>query len=306
VVHAQLATIWAHTVRGELAQARQRFDSVSARTAEPGDRELRPGLAAAVALTGARLAAVGGDARIGRDLTQLCRYAAVSGFFADQLRSIRAEAELNTGQPAGALELLDEAVDPGLEAQLLRSRAWLALGELPSAVAALRNRSTRQPSLLGQVQLELLEARLAQGPGDRDRRRALVDRALRTAEREQLRTPLRWVAGWLRTVVGADPVLLRRHGAFVATIRRGQPGSGPESAGPTAAPAPIAPPTTPLTRRELDILQRLAGMSTNEEIAAELFLSTNTIKTHLKSLYRKLDVVRRADAVRHGRALGLC
>ena len=47
-------------------------------------------------------------------------------------------------------------------------------------------------------------------------------------------------------------------------------------------------------------------MSTNEEIAAELLFPTNIIKTHLKSLYRKLDVARRADAVRHGRALGLC
>jgi LuxR family maltose regulon positive regulatory protein len=41
------------------------------------------------------------------------------------------------------------------------------------------------------------------------------------------------------------------------------------------------------------------------EIASELFLSINTVKGHTKSLYRKLDVATRTDAVRRGYELGL-
>jgi ATP/maltotriose-dependent transcriptional regulator MalT len=62
----------------------------------------------------------------------------------------------------------------------------------------------------------------------------------------------------------------------------------------------------PLTTRETDVLRLLAQHCSNEEIAAELVLSLNTVKTHMRSLFQKLSVSRRADAVRRGRALGLC
>ncbi|HET9302409.1 MAG TPA: LuxR C-terminal-related transcriptional regulator [Propionibacteriaceae bacterium] len=62
----------------------------------------------------------------------------------------------------------------------------------------------------------------------------------------------------------------------------------------------------PLTSRETDVLRLLAQLCSNEEIAADLVLSLNTVKTHMRSLFQKLSVSRRADAVRRGRALGLC
>jgi ATP/maltotriose-dependent transcriptional regulator MalT len=62
----------------------------------------------------------------------------------------------------------------------------------------------------------------------------------------------------------------------------------------------------PLTTRETDVLRLLAEHCSNEEIAADLVLSLNTVKTHMRSLFQKLSVSRRADAVRRGRALGLC
>jgi ATP/maltotriose-dependent transcriptional regulator MalT len=62
----------------------------------------------------------------------------------------------------------------------------------------------------------------------------------------------------------------------------------------------------PLTSRETDVLRQLAQLCSNEEIAADLVLSLNTVKTHMRSLFQKLSVSRRADAVRRGRALGLC
>lgn len=62
---------------------------------------------------------------------------------------------------------------------------------------------------------------------------------------------------------------------------------------------------TGISQRELDVLQLLARGLSNEEIAAELFVSTNTVKTHLSNLYFKLDVKRRTQAVEKSRSMGL-
>ncbi|HXB65232.1 MAG TPA: LuxR C-terminal-related transcriptional regulator [Solirubrobacteraceae bacterium] len=61
----------------------------------------------------------------------------------------------------------------------------------------------------------------------------------------------------------------------------------------------------PLTEREQRILRYLPTMLTNAEIGAEVFVSLNTVKTHLRSIYRKLDANGRADAVEKARRLGL-
>jgi LuxR family maltose regulon positive regulatory protein len=60
-----------------------------------------------------------------------------------------------------------------------------------------------------------------------------------------------------------------------------------------------------LTERELTVLRYLPTMLSNREIAAEMFFSVNTVKTHLKGIYRKLDVNRRRDAVERARSLSL-
>ncbi|MCK9893307.1 LuxR family transcriptional regulator [Frankia sp. AgB32] len=60
-----------------------------------------------------------------------------------------------------------------------------------------------------------------------------------------------------------------------------------------------------LSDRELAVLSYLPTMLTTAEIAAELYVSVNTVKTHLKSIYRKLDVPRRRDAVHRARELHL-
>ncbi|OAR22037.1 helix-turn-helix transcriptional regulator [Streptomyces sp. ERV7] len=67
----------------------------------------------------------------------------------------------------------------------------------------------------------------------------------------------------------------------------------------------VSAPAERLSVREQDVLARLAQMMTNEEIAQELYLSVNTVKTHLKSVYRKLSVSRRSAAVRRARELQL-
>ena len=60
-----------------------------------------------------------------------------------------------------------------------------------------------------------------------------------------------------------------------------------------------------LTDRELAVLRALAGPASQREIGALLYLSINTIKAYTKSLYRKLGVGSRAEAVAAGRELGL-
>ena len=62
---------------------------------------------------------------------------------------------------------------------------------------------------------------------------------------------------------------------------------------------------TPLSPREREVLDLIAGGSTNREIAAALHLSHHTIKEHTSSLYRKLNAKNRAEAVQRAQRLGL-
>nr|WP_232842339.1 LuxR C-terminal-related transcriptional regulator [Terrimesophilobacter mesophilus] len=64
-------------------------------------------------------------------------------------------------------------------------------------------------------------------------------------------------------------------------------------------------PTESLSEREKDIAQHLHLDKTLGEIAAELYISTNTVKTHVRSIYRKLEASNRKEAVRRTRELGL-
>ena len=61
----------------------------------------------------------------------------------------------------------------------------------------------------------------------------------------------------------------------------------------------------PLTERELTVLRYLQSVLSNEEIASKLFVSPNTVKTHVRNIYRKLGVGRRREAVRRARELHL-
>jgi DNA-binding NarL/FixJ family response regulator len=60
-----------------------------------------------------------------------------------------------------------------------------------------------------------------------------------------------------------------------------------------------------ISPRELTVLQRLAAGRSNKEIAAELNVSPNTVKTHAARLYEKLDARRRTDAIAKARELGI-
>ena len=79
-------------------------------------------------------------------------------------------------------------------------------------------------------------------------------------------------------------------------------------------PAPAPEPFTPnvanqqslgITARELEILTQIAGGCSNREIAAQLFVSENTVKTHCARAFEKLGAARRTQAVRRCKELGL-
>jgi two-component system, NarL family, response regulator LiaR len=60
-----------------------------------------------------------------------------------------------------------------------------------------------------------------------------------------------------------------------------------------------------LTQREVEVLQYIAEGKSNQEIAAAMFVSLNTVKTHISNLFSKLDVQRRTQAVQKARAMRL-
>jgi DNA-binding CsgD family transcriptional regulator len=60
-----------------------------------------------------------------------------------------------------------------------------------------------------------------------------------------------------------------------------------------------------LSKRELEILGLLAQGHSNQEIAAKLFVSLSTVKTHLQNLFEKLEVKRRTQAVEKAKRLSL-
>jgi len=61
----------------------------------------------------------------------------------------------------------------------------------------------------------------------------------------------------------------------------------------------------PLTERELDVLRLLPTGQTGPQIADQLFLANNTIKTHMRNIYSKLNVNNRAQAIKSAQALDL-
>ena len=101
--------------------------------------------------------------------------------------------------------------------------------------------------------------------------------------------------------------LLGRHPNVASQWPVPHPRKPADPAGPVAEPAAVTTQELPdpLTQRELTILSLLATSMSNSEIADELCLSVNTVKTHLAAIYRKLPASRRREAVSRARQLEL-
>ena len=82
-------------------------------------------------------------------------------------------------------------------------------------------------------------------------------------------------------------------------------GVAPPVSDPTPPAAAASAMLEPLSERELEVLQLLAVGQTYQEIAQTMVVSVNTVKSHLKSIYGKLEVHNRREAVARARALSL-
>jgi LuxR family transcriptional regulator, maltose regulon positive regulatory protein len=215
-------------------------------------------------------------------------------FLVGVLRQWQLRALIRLGDLEPARAALAEAID---EAQWcsLAAHVRLADGDPAAAVAALA------PALDGSafafhpnqvIEALLLDALARTRLGEREPAEGSVERALDLAEAEGLA----WI--WLavegaRDLVAAHPVHRTQHAAFLGALRDLLEGGAPREL------------DEPLNERELTVLRFLPTNLSAAEIGSELFLSVNTVKTHMRKLYAKLDVHTRAEAVRRGRALGL-
>ncbi|MFD8542957.1 LuxR C-terminal-related transcriptional regulator [Streptomyces sp. NPDC059649] len=273
------------------------------------------------------------DEREGRDLARrhLVQALACPDVHADPVLAaeaavLRARLELSGGRWEAALDALprpgaDDEPWPAQRLALTRAVVALARGDHRAAVAAVHDAPADGPAPL----IALAGAHLAAGRPDRARR--LLDRAGGSAD---LSLPDR-VAGQLgrahAAVLADDRTAARQllvdalDAARPERLRRPFTDAGPwlrhllgDLDGTAAAPArgawltarggPAFPgPVQPLSSREREVLVCVQRMLTADEIAAELRLSVNTVKTHLRSVYRKLGVSRRRDAVERAREL---
>lgn len=162
----------------------------------------------------------------------------------------------------------------------------------------------------GVARVALAAALAAQGRLSEAEREALLGESLRRIpEPEATHLHALLVLAGIRARRG----LLTRAAADVASVRRGLAQFSDAGRLPTLADAIDgiieAANTTPVdsvpSTAELSVLQLLATDLTQREIGAKLFLSVNTVKTHTRSLYRKLGASSRSEAVTRAAAIGL-
>jgi len=154
----------------------------------------------------------------------------------------------------------------------------------------------------------LFEATRQLQGGDEPRAGQALERSLRLAAPERLRRPFREASSQVRRLLRADPQLAAEHSWLgAATLddvhplqRRGDAEHGPRGERPATSKL-----LEPLTEKEREVLGHLAALLTTDEIAGAMFVSVNTVRTHVRNILRKLAASRRNEAVRRARELGV-
>ncbi|MGQ4416347.1 LuxR C-terminal-related transcriptional regulator [Streptomyces sp. SAS_269] len=283
--------------RDDLARARGLLDE----TAGSGTAPLDPVTAAGRSMATARLLLARGEPRAAAAVADPAASALTASPWAEvHTALVTAAAHLAEGRPDSAAKVLDEVPydgEPAYAAEL----AWaqLAAGNRDAAIGLLD--LVGGPDRTGPgvtVRAALVRARAAQDEGDDVTARKLLARALLDARGERLRRPFLEAGPRIRHLLDTPPLQALAAGWLTprGPTARARPGAAAE-------PAPLV--VEELSGREREVLCRLAEMMSTEEIAADLYVSVNTVKTHLKSVYRKLGVNRRGDAVRQARERGL-
>jgi LuxR family maltose regulon positive regulatory protein len=224
-----------------------------------------------------------------------------------RLALARARAQTMAGNVPAALDAVQRCGLPGLDTATERAYAWAAAADVTAARRELRHVfevTAADPAReLDRAALDalLLDARLHYAAGDRAAGRVSLARALRIARGEDVRLPFEMEHSWMFPVLRSDAELARGYRAL------SQAGLTQESEALRSLTAAMTHPAMvePLTEREQEVLRRVAQLLSTAEIAEELYISVNTVKTHLKSVHRKLAVTHRREAVRRARELNL-
>jgi DNA-binding CsgD family transcriptional regulator len=108
--------------------------------------------------------------------------------------------------------------------------------------------------------------------------------------------------GHLETQAGEGVMAYTLVGARRQVLPGGDPGPARAATGGNSAPGRLE---DPLSERELEVLTLLASGKTNSEVAADLFISVGTVKSHTGNIYRKLGAKNRAGALTRARELSL-
>ena len=213
---------------------------------------------------------------------------------------LKARLMAATSDYDGAAAVVDSAIEeqpssPGLLAA--RARLLLGSGDAEGALDALATPcDAAYPAVA--IEREVLRAVALRATGNGDAALAALEEALAQAEPEGIRRPFLSAGRGVRELLADHLRKAVSHRWFASELLRNLDGAD----GARVLPAELL---EPLSLREGEVLRFLPTMMSNADIASELFVSVNTVKTHVKSIYRKLDVTRRQDAVRRARQLHL-
>lgn len=290
-----------HGLRGEPDDA---YRCLGAARVRLGEGRPWPVLALAVAVAHARLLGSAGDIAGGRAVLAAAGRSSRGWrpppLLADWLSIVDAELHLAEGHPVTALTTLGELAHgpvghplAGLAA-VATARAHLATG-LPARAASVLDAVRRRGGDLGlgaRVEVWLVDALAAERLDRPGAVSIALGEALAAAVPVDLVEPFVTANGEVAALLARHRDLLAGHPRFAARV-----GAAP------AAPAGAV--VEPITEREGVVLRYLPTLLTMNEIAAELCVSPNTVKSHLRSVYRKLGVGTRRDAVHRARALGV-
>ena len=302
---ALVALAWVRLERYELHEARSCLKQAEAALGMDPDRLI--GTVAYLVAAGGALAE--GRAAVAAQILDRARAGRpVPSWLGQQLNMLQSRAFAADGNTPAALAAVPAGGDDSPETAVTRAHAWAAAGDDDNARRALAPALAAGTSAADRVRLQawLVDARLRYHSGDHalDHRslghRSLAS-ALRLAEPEQLRLPFALERSWLGPVLRRHPDLAGAHRRLLAPVLPGEPLPA-RPAVPDQAPILVA---EPLSEREREVLRHVSGMLSTAEVASQMYISVNTVKTHLRNIYRKLAATHRGEAVRRARQLGL-
>ncbi|GIF21917.1 transcriptional regulator [Paractinoplanes tereljensis] len=297
-VGAELALAWVAMERYDIDTAGRHLRVADPRRIRPADGMIH----AAFALIRSRRLQARGELRSA--LTALGDTVSVPGWLAApswltrQLTLTRARLLVTMGQPEEALEILADLADPGADDAAVVTASALAANSDAAQAREIVEPLAGATGVAAPVSLEawLVLATAAARQGELDDARAALRQALRAATPESQRRVVQQVWADLRRVLRDDDELAAQYRQLQGIATAARPG-------PAASGAMVV--YEQLSKREMEVLEGMAAMLPTEEIAATLYVSVNTVKTHVRSILRKLSAARRNEAVRRARALGL-